>query len=295
LDNNFYDDAKAGKLARFTWLQPRMTTSSTGLIPNWQHPDSSVAEGERLLQSVYEAIRTSPQWNETVLIITYDEHGGFYDHVAPPQEGIPAPDAVHAPNGFRFDRLGIRIPAIAISPWIPKGTVVHRAPLSQRPEPTSQYDATSMMATANKLFGITEHLGARSAWSSTFEHIFSGVVDTATGAEPAPRTDCPLTVDGWPELSASERLAEAAIQRAKPLNDHLAIQVDYYCEHTAPRLQQMAASELEIAEREHAAACETARLNQGTASDFIEERVEVFWSLLRGQTKSLHPVAASVV
>ena len=78
--------------------------------PDWQHPDASVQEGERLIKSVYEALRNSSYWEKSVLIITYDEHGGFYDHVTPPQEGIPSPDGVVAPDGFTFNRLGIRIP-----------------------------------------------------------------------------------------------------------------------------------------------------------------------------------------
>ena len=69
---------------------------------------------------MYEALRASPQWNETLFLITYDEHGGFYDHVAPPDQGVPG-DGQVASNGFSFDQLGVRIPTIAISPWIAKG------------------------------------------------------------------------------------------------------------------------------------------------------------------------------
>jgi phospholipase C len=69
---------------------------------------------------VYEAIRKSQIWNETLFLITYDEHGGFFDHVAPPMHaGIPNPGPV-ASNGFTFDRLGVRVPLVAVSPWIEK-------------------------------------------------------------------------------------------------------------------------------------------------------------------------------
>lgn len=78
--------------------------------PNWQHPDASVKEGERFIKAVYEAIRNSPYWEQTAFLITYDEHGGFYDHVTPPQHGIPSPDGIVASDGFQFNRLGIRIP-----------------------------------------------------------------------------------------------------------------------------------------------------------------------------------------
>jgi phospholipase C len=77
------------------------------------------------MKNVYEALRNGPLWNETLLIINYDEHGGFYDHVAPPQgKDIPNPDGLKNSVGFNFQRLGLRVPMIAISPWIEKGTLV---------------------------------------------------------------------------------------------------------------------------------------------------------------------------
>ncbi|KAJ6692198.1 NON-SPECIFIC PHOSPHOLIPASE C2 [Salix purpurea] len=74
--------------------------------------------------AVYETLRASPQWNETLLVITYDEHGGFYDHVATPVSGVPSPDGIVGPEPFlfKFDRLGVRVPTIVVSPWIEKGT-----------------------------------------------------------------------------------------------------------------------------------------------------------------------------
>lgn len=56
------------------------------------------------MKQVYEAVRNGPLWEKTLLIITYDEHGGFYDHVAPPQTGVPSPDGIDGANGFKFDR-----------------------------------------------------------------------------------------------------------------------------------------------------------------------------------------------
>ncbi len=101
------------------------TTHAYGL-PNDQHPPHSVKEGERIIKNVYESLRNGPQWNETLYIITYDEHGGFFDHVSPPQEGVPNPDGILGKGvGFNYTRLGVRIPTIAISPWIEKGTLVH--------------------------------------------------------------------------------------------------------------------------------------------------------------------------
>jgi phospholipase C len=121
--DRFFADAAAGTLPTFSWLQPRMVTTKSGQLPTWQHPDASVLEGERLIKQVYEALRAGPGWGRTLFLVTYDEHGGFYDHVAPPARGVPSPDGIPAPNGFAFDRLGVRVPTLAISPWIEAGTV----------------------------------------------------------------------------------------------------------------------------------------------------------------------------
>lgn len=136
--------------------------------PTWQHPDALITEGERLIKSIYEALRKSIVWESLAFIITYDEHGGFYDHVAPPQTGVPSPDGIPASNGFQFDRLGIRIPTVLVSPWVAKQSVIHK-PTSGGPH----FDATAMIATSNKIFGIEGHLHARDAWVGTFENVFS--------------------------------------------------------------------------------------------------------------------------
>ncbi|KAK3198335.1 hypothetical protein Dsin_021750 [Dipteronia sinensis] len=77
-----------------------------------------------LVKEIYEALRASPQWNQILFIITYDEHGGFYN-VSPPVTGVPSPDDLVGPPPyyFNFDRLGVRVTAMFISPWIDRGTV----------------------------------------------------------------------------------------------------------------------------------------------------------------------------
>lgn len=91
---------------------------------NDDHPSHDVYQGQMFVKEVYETLRSSPQWNETLFIITYDEHGGFFDHVPTPVSGVPSPDGIVGPDpfDFKFDRLGVRIPTIMISPWIEKGT-----------------------------------------------------------------------------------------------------------------------------------------------------------------------------
>ena len=86
-----------------------------------QHPDHDVTKGEELIKKVYESLRSSKLWNDTLLIITYDEHGGFFDHVPPPLTVNPDGKVANDVNPpFNFDRLGIRVPTLFISPWIHK-------------------------------------------------------------------------------------------------------------------------------------------------------------------------------
>ncbi|HET9854797.1 MAG TPA: alkaline phosphatase family protein, partial [Methylomirabilota bacterium] len=84
--------------------------------PNDDHPPHSVDAGQELVASVYEAIRANAElWASTLLVVTYDEHGGFYDHRAPPP-AVPPDDPPHAE--YEFNRLGVRVPTVLISPWI---------------------------------------------------------------------------------------------------------------------------------------------------------------------------------
>jgi phospholipase C len=117
LFTDFQAAAKAGTLSSYTFLEP-----SWGEDGNSQHPVGDVALGEQLIYDVYTTLRNSPNWNKTLLIITYDEHGGCYDHVAPPWNATP-PDQSVGENGFDFARFGPRVPTLLISPLIAAGTV----------------------------------------------------------------------------------------------------------------------------------------------------------------------------
>jgi phospholipase C len=186
----FFDDARSGTLPDFAFINPRSGINMTlGVGSSDQHPDHDVSVGEEYYKSVYEALRAGPQWNETLFVLTYDEHGGFYDHVAPPMHDIPPPgDGEKSyPDPFRFDRLGLRIPTLLISPWVPKGVVLSGPPAAQKPTPSSEYDLTSIMASTRKILPLlngTPALTDRDAWSATFEHVLT-VLDS-------PRTDCPM-------------------------------------------------------------------------------------------------------
>jgi phospholipase C len=184
----FYTDAAAGDLPEFTWIEPAYFDIGENYPASDQHPDHDVSEGEKLIKKVYESMRASPLWEKSALIVTYDEHGGFFDHVSPPSQNVPNPDGINGDEvPFAFDRLGVRIPTIVMSPWVPKGLVV-----KAMPEGGPQYEHSSVISTVvHKLFKARpgfltpEYLTKRDAWAATFETIFS---------EDTPRQDCPRTL-----------------------------------------------------------------------------------------------------
>ncbi len=108
---------------------------------NSQHPGNSVFEGESLIKKVYEIIRSSPHWNDSMLILTWDEHGGFYDHVRPPR-AAPTGTKGQA-HGFLFDQYGPRVPAVVISPLCPQGMIEHR-----------RLEHSAIPATVEQVFGL---------------------------------------------------------------------------------------------------------------------------------------------
>ncbi len=128
----FLDDCGTGQLPDYSFIEPNYSDhdgDSGAILASDQHPDHHVQEGERFIAAVYNAIRQNAAlWESTALLIVYDEHGGIYDHVPPPAclpDGFVAqPDATGTGRQFLFDRLGVRVPAVLVSPWVPRGTVV---------------------------------------------------------------------------------------------------------------------------------------------------------------------------
>ena len=114
----FYQQAANGSLPALSWVLPP--------IQACDHPCHDIAKGERLLKDVYEAVRSGPGWNRTLLFVAYDDAGGYYDHVVPPFEGVPADNSSCVIPGarpdcgpeFDFRRLGLRTTAMLISPWV---------------------------------------------------------------------------------------------------------------------------------------------------------------------------------
>jgi phospholipase C len=144
------------------------------LYANSQHPDFPVDEGERLITDVYSALQKSPDWANTLLLIVYDEHGGIFDHVPPPSLTIepgypPVPPSTNP--AFGFDRLGVRVPAVFVSPRIKPGGIVPR-----------QFDHCSIVATVRKLFCLDKApFNWREAQAATFDDIFDIVPTLPSG------------------------------------------------------------------------------------------------------------------
>jgi len=159
-------------LPNYTFLTP-LISPYQDMYPNTQHPVYDIRGGDMLIKEVYESLRNSTYWNTTLLIITYDEHGGFWDKKAPPTAVNPTPNAKSDPDPFNFTRAGVRIPTILVSPWLPSAVddVI--------------YDLSSVPASIKKLFNLTApFLSDRDAVANTFANQFLQQM----------RTDTPLTL-----------------------------------------------------------------------------------------------------
>ncbi|MDT7806452.1 MAG: phospholipase [Acidobacteriota bacterium] len=170
LFKDFQAAAAAGTLPSYSFVEPEWGTTG-----NSQHPNYDVALGEQLIHDVYYALLNGKAWNQTLLVVTYDEHGGLYDHVAPPQGATP-PDSASGEYGFDFKRFGLRVPAVLISPLIKAGTVF------RVPAGTTPLDHTSILKTAEKRWNLPA-LTARDGAAPDF----GDVLTLST-----PRTDDPL-------------------------------------------------------------------------------------------------------
>ena len=134
----FFSDAAAGRLPRFSIIDP----AYAGDGANDDHPDHDIRLGQALIASVHAALAASPQWDRLLFVLTYDEHGGFYDHVAPPTIAESHPG---------FEQLGFRVPTVVAGGRVKRGAVV-----------SAQYEHTSVLATLTRRFGL-EPLNARVA------------------------------------------------------------------------------------------------------------------------------------
>ncbi len=187
----FLSDCENGELPDYSFIEPNYSDHETDggeEIANDQHPDHHVQAGELFIATVYNGIKQNPAlWASTALLITYDEHGGIYDHVPPPSctpdQFTASANSTGTGSEFKFDRLGVRVPSILISPWIPKGTVVNRV-----------FDHASIPATVTKFFlGDYSPRSPRETSADIFVEPKSGAVDPERNllSLTTMRTDCP--------------------------------------------------------------------------------------------------------
>ena len=177
---NFQADVAAHGLPEYTFIEPNYDSSGNYLNGNSMHPLNDIRKGELLVKQVYETLRNSAYyWDKTLLIITFDEHGGFYDHVSPPK-AVPTGDDSHYANPqqpFKFDRLGVRVPGIVISAYTKAGTVIDKDANGN----PYVVDHTSALATVEKLFNLPP-LTQRDKIANTLEPAFN--LPTASSDSP---------------------------------------------------------------------------------------------------------------
>ncbi len=155
--NQFYDDVKYGTLPKFAFLEPKWVASNGSTS---YHPGNDLIPGERALRDIFEAIENSPNPEEILLVVTFDEHGGLPDHVKPPY----ANDNI---QGFEFDIMGVRIPTILANRYIAPNTVFRSCT-------GTSYDATSILSTLLQWCGIPKSrwgMAERTNAATSFENV----------------------------------------------------------------------------------------------------------------------------
>lgn len=165
--DSFLDDAAKGQLRDVSWIDPNFIDLSV-LDPNSNddHPPSDVKAGQALVLEIYEALAKSPHWEDTLLAITYDEHGGFYDHVVPPTPSVD--------DGSGYATLGLRVPALVVGPRVRKGVC------------SEVFEHTSLIATILRRFAADPERALRAMPARVSHAPHLGLL-----LEGAPRQDLP--------------------------------------------------------------------------------------------------------
>jgi phospholipase C len=195
--NDLLSGAANGTLPAFCYVEPSWYEEVHGIGRNGNdyHPPGNLTPGEIALQALYNALVSNQgAWADTLLIVTFDEHGGTFDHVSPPAT-IPPDQMSASPQNFDFTRLGVRVPTILISPHI-QGSTVFRSPGSV------PFDHTSLMKTVLGWRGIDVSGGVAGARAVAAPD-FSGVVSSTA----------------LPELTAAAKAAPIALARPRPPED----------------------------------------------------------------------------
>jgi phospholipase C len=194
---DFFTMAKIGTLPEFSFIEPYWGGQLWKYMidGNDYHPPSDTYPGDLFLQQIFESLMQSPHWDTTLLVITFDEHGGTYDHMPTPWGATPPWGEGQAPfpleQGFAFDRFGGRIPTLLISPRIEAETVF-------RSTTSVPYDHTSVLATVldwQQVDKRTWNLGGRTAAAPTFDNVVTLTTprtDNPFAPTPAPPVQTPM-------------------------------------------------------------------------------------------------------
>ncbi|HME08323.1 MAG TPA: alkaline phosphatase family protein, partial [Bryobacteraceae bacterium] len=217
---SFLDDAKNGRLPSYSFIEPNFMDSVVYGRENDMHPDAGILEwdglpsdarfGDELVRKVYQALKASPQWNSTLLVIIFDEHGGCYDHVPPPPAEPPDGRIIPAKqpgySGFGFDRYGVRVPAVMVSPLLVAGAVDH-----------TLYDHTSVIRTVMQRFEVSGDLGRRVASANALAPPFAEQPRADVPDLPAPAAMNDQVAGDLPHTQIQASLVRAAVLRLSEL------------------------------------------------------------------------------
>lgn len=192
--DDFFALAGTGSLPKYSYIEPHWGGYALGMsvMGDEYHPPSDVTPGEHLLERIYRSLFTGKSWNQTLLVVTFDEHGGTYDHFPPGSATPPSGKPVPGQHDFAFDRYGVRVPTLLVSPFVEPGTVF-------RSNGNTPYDHTSVIATVlkwalPKASPETWGLGERVRNAPTFEDVLTlGEARTDDALAPvAPARGTPL-------------------------------------------------------------------------------------------------------
>jgi phospholipase C len=210
--DNFFKDVRENKLPTFSLIEPRyqMLSFEGFEAPTSNHPGDSLAVGnadvpiniscgERLLAQVFNALAGNQGlFDQTLLIVTYDEHGGLFDHVTPPPAQSPFPGG--GVLGFQYDRYGVRVPALFVNPYVQRSQPGSPAgvfrPPQPPPTPAYPFDHTSLLATLQAQFNLAgPPLSARSKAAPTFTGLVSPS-NPKISTQTVPLPTCSWSADG---------------------------------------------------------------------------------------------------
>ena len=237
-DDGFAADvmSSAGYTPRYTFIEPnyalQVVAGNDFMTGDSMHPCGLASAGDNLVRYVYDTLSGSPIWDSSVLLVVWDEHGGFYDHVAPPQATPPGDVEHNRAKGddgadFRFDRFGVRVPAILVGPTVPTGK------LGSELFPGQAFDHASVVSTLRSLFDLggplTERDRAAPTWdgclATTPRTVDAALASKAISVDPTAPVPPPVPaiVDGFASgmglVAMDLDKVGAKIIRKRPIGD----------------------------------------------------------------------------